>query len=134
MNQELEKVNGVVEAVNPKFNHSFLVNGKWYNLSRDCKDPGVQKGDFVTLELETWEAKGKSGVNVVNISVEQKTPIVPAKVSIAKPLNIGLTNEEWAAKDRRISRQGCIQVAVQVTSVFEKAKELADKMLEYVNS
>ncbi len=46
----------------------------------------------------------------------------------------GMSKDEWAQKDRRISRQGCIQVAVQVMSDFEQAKELAEKMLEFVNS
>ena len=52
----------------------------------------------------------------------------------AAPTSAGLSKDEWAAKDRRISRQGCIQVAVQVLSDFEAATELAEKMLEFVNS
>ncbi len=48
-------------------------------------------------------------------------------------ISAGLSKEEWASKDRRISRQGCIQVAVQVVSDFDQAAELADKMLSYVN-
>jgi hypothetical protein len=45
----------------------------------------------------------------------------------------GLSKDEWAAKDRRISRQGCIQVAVQVQADWDQAVELANKMLEFVN-
>lgn len=44
-----------------------------------------------------------------------------------------MSKDEWAAKDRRISRQGVIQVAVQVTSSFDDAVVLANKMLEFVN-
>ncbi len=50
------------------------------------------------------------------------------------PTSAGMSKTDWEAKDRRISRQGCIQVAVQVMSDFEQAKELAEKMLEFVNS
>ena len=48
-------------------------------------------------------------------------------------ISAGLSKDEWAAKDKRISRQGCIQVAVQVQSSFEEAVKLSDKMLAYVN-
>ena len=44
------------------------------------------------------------------------------------------TPNEWEARNRRISRQGCIQVAVQVSGTFEQAVTLADKMLAYVNA
>ncbi len=46
----------------------------------------------------------------------------------------GMSKDEWAQKDRRISRQGCIQVAVQVMGDWDKAVELAEKMLSFVNS
>lgn len=50
-----------------------------------------------------------------------------------------MSKEEWAEKDVRISRQGCIQAAVHALApvlgenVFEAAAALADKMLAYVN-
>ncbi len=45
----------------------------------------------------------------------------------------GMSKDEWRLKDERISRQGIIQVCVQVMSDWDQAVELADKMLAYVN-
>ncbi len=52
----------------------------------------------------------------------------------------GMSKEEWASKDRRISRQGCIQAAVQALApvlspddLFKAASALSDQMLDYVN-
>jgi hypothetical protein len=60
-------------------------------------------------------------------------PKVAAPKPVAKAKDDSMSKDEWAAKDRRISRQGCIQIAVQVQSDFDEAVKLAEKMLEFVN-
>jgi hypothetical protein len=70
----------------------------------------------------------------------------PVGKAEAKPESKGeMTRSDWDAKDRRISRQGCIQAAVQavgnnraafdisIADLFNDAEMLANKMLEFVN-
>jgi hypothetical protein len=132
----MDKVSGMVQYVGTKFNGSLKVNDTFYNFAKGSKNKAVV-GDQVTLTLEPWESNGKSGVNIVEVDVlavphkvEQGQQAVVKHIVTPKP---EMSKDEWASKDRRISRQGCIQVAVQVTTNFDKAVELADRMLEYVN-
>jgi len=62
------------------------------------------------------------------------------KKSEAAPTSAGLTKEEWAMKDQRISRQGVIQAAVialapvvSLEQLPDEAMKLATQMLEFVN-
>jgi hypothetical protein len=78
--------------------------------------------------------------------VKKETP-VKAKTETKAPIPAGtltdtpMTRMDWDAKDRRISRQGVIQAAVQAVShlsadehaLFEMAKCLANEMLDFVN-
>ena len=138
MNKELDKVTGAVEFVGTKFNGSVKVNGTYYSFAKGFTNPGVKQGDNVTLTLEAWESNGKSGFNVVNVAraatSQKELPAKQTKAPSVKAIDSNMSKEEWASKDRRISRQGCIQIAVQVTSTFNEAVKFADQMLEYVNA
>jgi hypothetical protein len=70
------------------------------------------------------------GAVAVDLPKVKKAVAAPV---VAKAVDNTMSKDEWAAKDQRISRQGVIQVAVQVTGNFEEAVLLADKMLAYVN-
>ncbi len=79
--------------------------------------------------------KAKAAVTDVTppVDTERAKKFTPRFEKKTEAISAGLSKDEWAAKDRRISRQGCIQVAVQVMSDFDQAKELAEKMLQFVN-
>lgn len=68
------------------------------------------------------------------VTVTEK-PKVPAE-----PKGEVMARSDWDAKDRRISRQGVIQAAVQAVAhystpedIFDNATLLATRMLEFVN-
>jgi len=134
----------------------FKSGSVYYNWSQKIADD--QKGKVVpgaTFDLVVYVAdSGKKYVNEVKSLVEAgKVPAVPTeskpeekpkytgrKVFAAKSESSGLSKDEWAAKDVRISRQGCIQAAVHAMApivapeaIFVEASKLADQMLEYVN-
>lgn len=109
----LDNVKGVVEAVGIKFNGSLLIGGAWYNLKKGTTLPDNLKGKEVVLKLESWEFKGKSGVNVSNIEVvthSKTTPELKSKNLIQeffgeegnelKQKVSGPQATNWAAKDR----------------------------------
>lgn len=78
------QVNGVVEAVGTKFNGSLLVAGKWYNLKKGVSNP-ASVGTQITLELEPWKSKDKSGMNVSKVIVHESqvvgdVPTVPKEL------------------------------------------------------
>lgn len=133
-----KKVNGVVSFVGTKFNGSVKIGNDYYSFARGVNNP-CHVGDMVTLTLEPWESNGKNGFNIVGVDILAIPHKSTQKEVSDKHLEkvVGKANEmskeDWAAKDRRISRQGVIQIAVQVAPTFEKAVELADRMLEYVN-
>jgi len=131
----MEKVNGLVQAVGTQFNGSVKVNDKWYSFSKGVKNT-AKAGDSVVLTLKEWEFEGKKGLNISAVDVvaakpAEATPVVEKSFTPAPKAE--MSKDEWAAKDRRISRQGLIQVCLQVSSNFDKAVELANKALEYVN-
>lgn len=129
-----------------------LENGDYVNWSKQINES--EKGKVVpggTYDVEMYRAdSGKGYINSVvangNVSpaivapIFKDTPVVkPMKACVhtltefSKKLSGEMTRSDWDAKDRRISRQGCIQVAVQVESDFAKAAALAEKMLEFVS-
>ena len=71
-------------------------------------------------------------------SVVAKT--VAPKVETKAAVDTSMTKQDWADKDVRISRQGCIQAAVKAVGhfcadrkdLFEQATLLANQMLEFV--
>jgi hypothetical protein len=147
--------------------YGFKANGKYVGLSKQLSD--ADKARIVpgaSFEAEYYVAdSGKEYLNkIVGIGssvpqvsakpVEQSkaatTPVVDtertkkftpkfAKKETAAT-SAGLTKEEWANKDQRISRQGVIQAAVialapvvSLEQLPEEAMKLATKMLEFVN-
>lgn len=132
----------------------FKSNGEYINWSKTIKETdkvGVVPGRTFQMELYIADS-GKKYVNkVLNIvesadvpapkkAATRTAPTVAAPKAVAKTEDAPMTRTDWDAKDRRISRQGVIQAAVQAVSgystaddVFENARELADKMLSFVN-
>lgn len=121
------------------------VGDEYYSWSKNIKE--ADKGKVVpggTYDCDVYIAdSGKKYLNSVTVNgnvapllvapVFKDTPLVkPVKVSVKKSEE--MTRADWDSKDRRISRQGVIQVAVQVESDFDKAMALAERMLEFVNS
>ena len=117
----------------------FKANGRYVNYSKQLKEsdkalvvPGAQ------FEAEFYVSdSGKEYLNKIVSKLEtpkSATKKVEVKPEVKKEAKAqDMTRADWDAKDRRISRQGFIQVAVQVTANFDDARELADKMLAYVN-
>lgn len=101
----LDNVKGVVEAVGIKFNGSLLIGGAWYNLKKGTTLPDNLKGKEVVLKLESWEFKGKSGVNVSNIEVVTQSKNLIQEFfgeegNELKQKVSGPQATNWAAKDR----------------------------------
>lgn len=125
--------------------YGVKVGNEYVNYSKQLDEKS--KGKFVpggTYTVEMYVAdSGKRYINNVMSAVMTGGTVSAKPLSaVSKPKaaipNISLvpssmSKDEWADKDRRISRQGCIQVAVQVASTFEEAKVLALQMLEFVN-
>ena len=131
----------------PKVGNEYL---SWSKKITDADKGKVVPGGTYEMDLYIADS-GKRYINSVKVSGTANTTVViqpepllqavkpthsdfgyPLKPKVAKKLD-EMSKDEWAAKDRRISRQGCIQVAVQVTSNFEDAVALAEKMLGFVN-
>jgi hypothetical protein len=138
-------------AVTELSKYGVKVGNEYYNWSKQIKES--DKGKVVpggTYAMDLYVAdSGKRYINSVNgeilvpkevthPQVKVETSVKAVDVGRAKKytpkaeVSAGLSKDEWAAKDRRISRQGCIQVAVQVAGTFEEAVVLADKMLTFV--
>lgn len=123
--------------------------GEYVNWSKFVKDEdkiNVVPGRTFNMELYISDS-GKKYVNKVLQMVE--TADVPAPIKMVKsnskvaPLvtvaDKPMTREDWDSKDRRISRQGVIQAAVQAVAsqstledLFTNAEKLANQMLSFV--
>ncbi len=122
----------------------FVADGKKYrydevSINRASIVPGAEV-EFNTVGQDMVAMAPSGAVALANdlitaaVDTERARKFTPKYVKVEETKSAGMSKDEWAQKDRRISRQGCIQVAVQVMSDFEAAKELAEKMLEFVNS
>lgn len=144
-----------VERLTP---YGFAAGGAYINYSKQFNEADKAKVvPGASFDAEVYVAdSGKQYLNKIlgNMSVSavaapsgvSVTPAPAASVKTFKPKyqkkeDSGMSKEEWAAKDVRISRQGCIQAAVNALGpvmvgdgLFEAAKVLADQMLDYVNS
>lgn len=133
--------------------YGFKANDRYVGLSKNLSE--ADKTKLVPgAEFEAEYYIADSGKEYLNKVLSQKPTTAIAPVVATAPTDVDterakkftpkftkkveaapatMSKGEWAAKDRRISRQGCIQVAVQVVADFDQAKALADKMLDYVN-
>ncbi len=115
---------------------SFVADGKVYRYDEVTVDkatiiPGAELDLSGGKAIATMAAPANASEAVDTERAKRFKPLYEKKADA--PTSGGMSKDEWAQKDRRISRQGCIQVAVQVMSDFDQASELADKMLNYVN-
>jgi hypothetical protein len=129
----------------------FKVGQEYVNYSKQLSESDKAKVvPGVSFEAEMYVAdSGKRYLNKVLTTVATNKPIE------TKPLPVGLkverkevksivsevmSKQDWADKDVRISRQGCIQAAVRAVAtfstqdeLFNNAVQLANQMLEFVN-
>lgn len=98
----MTKISGVVEQVGEKFNGSLKVNGRWFNFKKGTKPSGAV-GQLVTLTLEPWEFKGKSGENIVGVEIGAKEA---PKAQGAKPEGEAKGRDsETVAKPRNFDKE-----------------------------
>lgn len=125
--------------------YGVLHEDKWFNMGPGLKPEMFVKG--VSYEVETEQgSRGVLLLKATPLAGEAPKPVAAQAAfkksftSRAKPSD-GLSKEEWASKDLRISRQGVIQAAVQAMAplvanraeLFPEAEKLAVLMLEFVN-
>lgn len=141
--------------------YGFKANGKYVGLSKQLSD--ADKARLVpgaSFEAEYYVAdSGKEYLNKIistNVGKETADPgpkivaklvdtarakkFTPSFTKKADATSAGLSKEEWAAKDQRISRQGVIQAAVialapvvSLEALPQAAFDLATEMLKFVN-
>jgi len=123
--------------------YGFKANGEYINYSKKFSESDKAKVvPGATFEAELFVSDGgKAYLNKILagvIPVTQSAPVKTEKTVTVKhefkpkKTDDSMSKEEWNQKDKRISRQGIIQVAVQVAGTFEDAVELANKMLKFV--
>lgn len=120
----------------PESDKTKLVPGAEFEAEFYIADSGKEYLNKIIAMNVTQPATVELSESKVSekVDTERAKKFTPKYEKKSEAISAGLSKDEWAAKDRRISRQGCIQVAVQVQSDFEQAKALADKMLEFVNA
>ncbi len=131
----------------------FKANNEYYNWSKKISEE--DKGKVIpgaSFDMDIYVAdSGKKYVNsVIGMLEAGQAPKPEAKFNSPKATpkyegrgavaDNSMSKADWAAKDVRISRQGCIQAAVNALGpvlapdvLLDEAVKLADKMLEYVN-
>jgi hypothetical protein len=145
-------------AVQELTKFGFKMNNEYVNYSKNLSEGDrVKVVPGVKFQAELYVAdSGKKYLNKIFSMlqkadpVKKETPVIKAsmpktsdKVVTApfKTKSEEMTRADWDNKDRRISRQGVIQAAVQaltgvyptVTELYDAAEELALKMLDFVN-
>ena len=125
----MEYITGEIEKVGTQFNGSLLVNGKWFNFKKGVEPKG-KVGDKVKLTLQSWEFKGKSGLNIVEV---ESIPEKSKAVVVSKP-------EISPARDFSKEARGktvCQYIAAQLSNpgvdvndvdgLFDRAVQLMEK-------
>ncbi len=122
----------------------------WSKLLKDEDKVNVVPGRTLQMDLYVAES-GKRYVNKVLNEVQsadvptlvkkvaKSVTVLPMPKAVSEALDKPMLRADWDAKDRRISRQGVIQAAVQAVSSYvteenhlQVAELLATKMLEFV--
>ena len=143
-----------------KFGFKVVGSNDYINYSKNLlADDKARVVPGANLEVEFYVAdSGKrylnkvvAGIVPVNQAPTQATPaevktvntkksFTPKYQKKAEATSAGLTKDEWAAKDQRISRQGVIQAAVialapvvSLELLPVEAVKLAETMLKFVN-
>jgi hypothetical protein len=131
-----------VEAIGTKFNGSVKSGGEWFNISPRATVNGekltpdyFEKGQSYNVSLYVSEA-GKKYINGIAGEESPKQAIVkgvdaaPKATAPAKDDDY-MSKEDWTAKDKRISKQGLLQNALEQVirggykPTLDEAKELA---------
>lgn len=152
-----QKVLGVASLTKYGFQ---IAGGEYVNWSKNVKEKekgSVVPGGNYNFELYIADS-GKKYVNKVlgavpipdvlskpmfpktSVSSSPRATQVAEEKKATPKASEGMSKDEWAAKDQRISRQGVIQAAVQAIAplvsleqVFTEAEGLANRMLDFVN-
>lgn len=156
MNNIQEQVSGVVQGVGDNFNGSVKVNGVWYSNRKGFKNTAVV-GDQVTLTLEAWEAKGKKGLNIVNVGFAPKPVSLPKVlaeklapktnpkstdegprpgVATVEQLQKAIQGRDYDAENRGKVRHGLTVALVSLvatdTITLEQLKEVVNSLVPFV--
>lgn len=140
--------------------YGFKANGRYVGLSKNLSE--ADKARLVpgaSFEAEYYVAdSGKEYLNKIlsvasvsvpqartteakpNVDTARAKTFTPSFTKKADATSAGLTKEEWANKDQRISRQGVIQAAVialapmvSLERLPVEAMKIAETMLMFVN-
>ena len=127
----------IIEAVG-KF--GVKAEGKWFGVKRPIKPTDFTVGTAYVVKTEPWEAKGKSGVNIVSVSPcdavknVDPEPVKAAPVNQKAEVNKAPISDYEANKNRRILRQGVYQAVVQSPGIaglgFTSPSELVANVRE----
>lgn len=136
-NKELTKVSGNVEAVSDKYNGSVKINGTWYAYHRDFDGVGAEQGQNVELSLESWEAKGKKGFNIVGVDFT-KTAAVKRPATVVESTPSASLGRDFDKENRGKVRHGLMVALAPLVATdsleLDAAKELIIQMTEFVMS
>lgn len=136
MNKQLS---GVVQGIGDKYNGSLKVGGEWYGFATKKHD-SFKAGDQVTLELASWEAKGKTGFNITSVTLKEKTVEAPKEeskmTSMPRDVLPEAKGRDFDAENRGKVRHGLTValvplVAQQIIKV-ENLKELVNQLVDFV--
>jgi hypothetical protein len=122
-----------------------VVPGRTFNMELYIADSGKKYVNKVLNAVETADVPKHPDNTTKRTYAKKGTETVATGVvhDLPKPPTFAEAQTAALAKDRRISRQGVIQAAVQAISnlgmcpstedLFPLAEELANQMLEFVN-
>lgn len=113
----MEKINGIVEAINSKNRSGIKVNGKWYNATPETAAlvAKVEKGDVVNLEVDG------SAINAIRMA-EGALPVTPPNQLMHKSFLFNMLMDNPESIDQIINAF-CFGKNVQnvITTSFDNA-------------
>jgi hypothetical protein len=125
----------------PEADKTQVVPGAEFDAEMYVADSGKRYLNKILASVHTLGVVAPTIANPLGHAVDtERAKKFTPKFQKKEDTSSGLSKDEWAAKDVRISRQGCIQAAVHALgpvlgadSLFAEASKLADQMLAYVN-